>query len=142
MSTPTWSAASMRLVPGATSTSLPSIVTLGIVAAPHERFELVPELLDVADVGSDGAVVEGADGGAGAPLGDIEDGVEVFLAPLPFHDPMGHLVDPPRGFATGRALSARLVGVEARHHHERLGNRHRLVHHDDARRADHRARVL
>ena len=54
-------AASMTFVPAGTSTSLPSIVTLGTGSAPDQRLELVPELLDVADVRADRAVVERAD---------------------------------------------------------------------------------
>src|SRR5262245_13758518 len=132
----------MRLVPGATSTSFPSIVSLGTVATPDQRFELVAELLHVADVGADGAVVERADRRARAALGDVEDRIEILLAPFPFHDPVSHLVDPAGGFPARGALSARLVGVEARHDHQRVGNRYRVVHYDDASGADHRADVL
>src|ERR1700704_6763840 len=130
----------MRLVPGSTSTSLPSIVSLGI--ARDQGLELLTELLDVADVGADRAVVEGADGGAGAALGHVQDRVEVLLAALPLHDPVAHLVDPAGGLAAGRALAARLVRVEARHHHESLRDRDRLVHHDHTPGADHAARRL
>src|SRR5258705_11197364 len=120
----------MRLVPGATSTSLPSIVSLGI--ARDQGLELLAELLDVADVRADRAVVEGADGGAGPALGHVQDRVEVLLAALAGHDPVRHLVDPAGGLAAGRALTARLVRVEARHHHQGLRDRHRLAHTDNA----------
>src|SRR5258708_13980507 len=116
----------MRLVPGATSTSFPSIVSLGI--ARDQGLELLTEFLDVADVGADRAVVEGADGGAGAALGHVQDRIEVLLAALPVHDPVRHLVDPAGGLAAGRALAARLVRVEARHHHETLRDRDRPSH--------------
>src|SRR5215471_21719356 len=142
MSTPTCLAASRTLVPGATSTSIPSIVSLGTVSAPDERLELVAELLDVADVWSDGAVVEGADGRPRPALGDVDDGVEVFLPAVSIHDAMGHPVDPPGGLAARCALPAGLVRVEPRHHHQRLGDRDGLVEHDDARRPDHRSCVL
>src|SRR5439155_2005482 len=95
ISTPTCRAASMRLVPGGTSTSLPSMVSLGTVGTPDQRLELLPELLDVADVGADGAVVEGADGRARPPLGHVQDRVEVFLSPSAVDAPVGDLVDPP-----------------------------------------------
>src|SRR5574341_1110145 len=104
---PAWRAASMRLVPGATSTSLPSMVSLGTGSAPDKRFELLAEFLDVADVGADGAVVEGADRRAGPALGHVQDRVQVFLPALALHDPVGDLVDPARGLPTGRALAAR-----------------------------------
>src|SRR5262245_7173663 len=132
----------MRLVPGATSTSFPSMVSLGTVATPDERFELVAELLHVADVGADGAVVERTDRRARSAFGDVQDRVEVLLAALTLDDPMRHLVDPARGLAAWRALTARLVRVEARDHHQSIRDRHRLVHDDDAGRADHRAGVL
>src|SRR5213594_4850072 len=150
---PSWRAASMRLVPGATSISFPSMVSFGMGALPghrrgrgaspgaravgDQRLELVAELLDIGDVWPDGSVVEGADRGAGAALGHVKDRVEVFLAAVTGQDALAHLVDPTGGFATRRALAARLVGIEAGHHHERLGDGHRLVHHDDARRAGH-----
>src|SRR6266545_7757434 len=130
-------AASMRLVPWGTSTSVPLIWSLGMGAAPDQLLELVPELLDVADIRADGAIVEGADGRSRAAPGDIQDGVEILLAPLALDDAVGDLVDPPGGFPARRALAARLVGVEARHHHQRVGDGHGLVHHDDTRRADH-----
>src|SRR5580765_1466227 len=99
----------MRLVPGATSTSLPSIVSLGIVG--DQGLELAAELLDVADVGADRAVVEGADGGTGSALGHVQDRVQVVLAPLSLDDPVGHLVDPAGRLAARRALPARFVRV-------------------------------
>src|SRR5262249_60072992 len=89
-----------------------------------------------------GAVVEGADGGARAPLRHVEDGVEIFLAALALDQTLGHLVDPTRRLAARRALPAALVGVEARHHHEGLGDGHGVVHHDDSRRPDHGALAL
>src|SRR5262245_39335243 len=129
---PAWRAASSTFVPAGTSISLPSMVSLGTAAAPDESLEFLAELLDVADVWAHGAVVERADRGPGPALGDVQDRVEVLLAAFALHDPMGHLVDPSRRLAARRALSARLVGVEAGHHHERLGDRHGLVEHDDA----------
>src|SRR5712691_1154903 len=132
----------MRLVPEGTSTSFPSIVSLGMGCVPDQVLELRAELLDVADVGSDSAVVEGADRRPRPALRDVEDGVEVFLATFALDDAPGHLVDPPGGFTARRALAAALVRVEARDDHERLGHRHRLVHDDDAGRADHGALAL
>src|SRR5262249_2315898 len=96
-------------------------------------------LVDAGDVGPDCAVVEGTDGRAGAALRHVEDRVEVFLATLPLHDAPGHLVDPARRLAARRALTTALVGVEARDHHESLGDGHGLVHHDDPGGADHGA---
>src|SRR5437773_723119 len=76
----------MRFVPGGTSTAWPLIVSLGMRAgragrgrgddprarAVNQRFELPPELLDVGDVGPDGAVVKGADRRAASrPAGSI-----------------------------------------------------------------------
>src|SRR5438132_10015991 len=135
-------AASMRFVPASTSISLPSIVSFGTHSAPAQRLERRAELLDVGDVGADGAVVEGADRGAATALGNVEDGVEIVLAAVALDDAVDLLVDPAGGLAARRALPARLVGVEARQHHEGLGDRDALVHDDDAGRADHRARVL
>src|SRR5215813_15591844 len=132
-------AASMRLVPSGTSTGWPLMVSLGMRVAPDEVFELRTVLLDVADVGTDGAVVERADGRARAALRHVEDGIEVFLATLPLHDAPGHLVDPARRLGARRALTTALVGVEARDHHEGLGDGHGLVHHDDPGGADHGA---
>src|SRR5262245_39128758 len=111
----------MRLVPAGTSTSLPLMVSLGM---GDQRLELAPELLDVGDVRADRAVVERADRGAGAALGDIQDGVEIVLVTAPLDDPMHHLVDPAGRLAARRALPARLVRVEAGQHHEGLGNRY------------------
>src|SRR2546428_12826420 len=119
----------MRLVPVGTSTSLPLTVSLGM---GNQRLELTPEFLDVGDVRAHRAVVEGADRRAGAPLGHVEDGVEIVLAAAPLDDPAGHLVDPGPRLAARRALPAALAGVEPRDHPERLGARPRLVPGDDA----------
>src|SRR5919197_6135451 len=51
-----------------------------------QRLELVAEFLDVGDVGPDGAVVEGADGGAGAPARHVQDGVQILLAAVAGED--------------------------------------------------------
>src|SRR6266508_836753 len=139
---PTSRAASMRLVPGATATSFPSMVSLGTMTAPDEGFELLTELLDVADIGADGAIVEGADRRAGPALGHVQDRVQVLLPPLALHDPAGDLVDPARGLPAGRALAARLVGVEAPHHQQLLLVRHRAVNDAHAPRARHGPRLL
>src|SRR5215475_1775300 len=103
----------MRLVPGGTSITLPSMVSAGMAwpSSRNERLEFAAELLDVRHVGPDRPVVEGADGGAGPPAGHVEDLVEVVLLAFPLHEAVGHLVDPARRLATGRALSAALVGV-------------------------------
>src|SRR5438034_6614875 len=83
----------MRFVPGGTSTAWPLIVSLGMrggragrgrgddprARAVNQGFELPPELLDVGDVGPDGAVVKGADRRAGAPSRHVQDRVEVVL---------------------------------------------------------------
>src|SRR6266545_3916675 len=72
-----------------------------------ERLELGAEFFDVGDVGADGAVVEGADGGAAPAPGHVEDGVEIVLVPVAVDDAMDHLVDPPGRLAAGRAPPAR-----------------------------------
>src|SRR5262245_65963552 len=115
----------MRLVPGGTSTTRPSMVSVGMASpsSGNERLELAAELFDVRDVGPDGAVIERADGGARPPARHVEDLVEVVLLALALHDAVGHLVDPARRLPTGRALSTALVGVEASHHHQRLRDR-------------------
>src|SRR5712691_4595980 len=110
--------------------------------APDQVLELGAELLDVADVGPDGAVVEGADGRARPALRDVQDGIQVLLPSLALHDAVADLVDPPRGFPTRRALAARFVSIETGHHHEGVRNGHGLVHHDDAGGADHGALAL
>src|SRR4030095_726731 len=99
----------MRLVPAGNETSLPLMVSLGMRTAPlaDERLELLAELLDVADVWADGAVVERTDRRARPAAGHVEDGVEVLLAALPLQDAVAHLVDPPGGPAARRALAAR-----------------------------------
>src|SRR5882724_3463096 len=99
----------MRLVPAGTSTALPLIVSLG---TGNQGLELAAEFLDVGDVGAHRAVVEGADRRAGAPLGHVEDGVEILVAAAPLDDPAGHLVDPARRLPARRALPAALVGIE------------------------------
>src|ERR1700730_3404054 len=132
----------MRLVPSGTSIALPLTVSLGMDIAPNQVLELRAEFLDVADVGADRAVVEGADGRPCPALGHVEDGVEIFLAPLALDDAPGHLVDPAGRLPARRALAAAFVRVEACDDHERLGDGHRLVHHDDAGRADHGALAL
>src|SRR5262245_5359876 len=105
----------MRLVPGETSISLPSMVSLGMGLVGQEGLELGAKLLDVRDVGADGPVVEGADRGTAAAPGHVQDGVDVLLAPVPLDDAVDDLVDPPGGLPAGRALAAALVGVEAGH---------------------------
>src|SRR6266545_5646817 len=102
---PAWRAASIRLVPGATSIALPSMVSLGTAAAPDQRLELVAELLDVADIGPHRPVIERADGRPGAALGHVQDRVQVLLAPLAVHDPARHLINPSGGLAARRALA-------------------------------------
>src|SRR6267142_5730165 len=103
-------AASMRFVPASTSISLPSIVSFistlgggaGKAGARASRLpragswraqglELGAEFFDVGDVGADGAVVERADRGTAAALGDVEDGVEVVLAAVALDDAVHHL---------------------------------------------------
>src|SRR4030095_526935 len=111
----------MRLVPAGTSISLPLMVSLGMDSASDHRLELAAELFHEADVGADGAVVEGADRGAAGPARHVDDGVEILLAAPPLDDPACHLVDPPRGLAARRALATRLMGKEAREHHEGSG---------------------
>src|SRR5260370_3501975 len=106
-------AASIRLVPAGTPTSVPLIVSLGM---RDQRLELIAELLDVRDIRADGAVVEGADRGAGAALGHVEDLVEVVLLAAALDDPPAPFVDPAGGLATRLALAARLVGVDAPAH--------------------------
>src|SRR5215470_6848516 len=113
---PSCRAASMRFVPGATSISFPSMVSLGMPrpacspslgrsesrpsSFPNQRLELVAEFLDVGDVRPNGAIVEGTDRSASAALGDIEDRVEILLAAVAGQDALTHLVDPARGFPT------------------------------------------
>src|SRR2546426_8567112 len=91
----------MRFVPAGTSTAWPLIVSLGTrdrfagrgrgdspgARAFNQRLELRAELLDVGDIGPDGAIVEGADRRAGAAARDVQDRVEVVLLPTPLHDP-------------------------------------------------------
>src|SRR2546428_11118074 len=103
----------MRLVPAGTSTSLPLTVSLGM---GNQRLELTAEFLDVGDVRAHRAVVEGADRRAGAPLGHVEDGVEIVLAAAPLDDPAGQLVNPPRRPAARRALPPASRGVETADH--------------------------
>src|SRR5436309_14357522 len=90
---------------------------------PDQHFELVTELLDVGDVGSDGAVVERADGGAGAALGYVEDRVDILLAAMAGQDALAHPVDPARGLAAGGDLAPRPPSVEAGDQHGRRGDR-------------------
>src|SRR4029450_9075607 len=78
----------------------------GVGFAPDQILELRAEFLDVADVGTNRAVVEGTDGRARSTLGHVEDGVEVFLAPFALDDAVGHLVDPARRLAARGALAA------------------------------------
>src|SRR5262245_56913247 len=140
----------MRFVPAGTSTAWPSTVSFGIGpslgedasgsrpavgARPPCRprpdvtgavadvvVELRPELLDVRDVRPDRPVVKGANRAAHAPAGDVHDRVRVLGNDLPGKDPAGDLVDPAGALAAGRALPARLVGVEAGDHVEGFGD--------------------
>src|SRR5438046_4928739 len=98
---------------------------------PDELLELGAEFLDVADVGPDGAVVEGTDGRAGAASGDVVNGVEVLFPSLALHYAVAELVDPAGGLPAGRALAAGVVGVEAGRHNVRVRDGHRLDHDDD-----------
>src|SRR5262245_23555264 len=75
--------------------------------------ELRPELLDVGDVRADGPVVEGADRRPAGPLGHVHDVVRVPGNALAGQDAADDLEDPAGRLATGRALAAGLVGVEA-----------------------------
>src|SRR5437867_6526261 len=83
----------------------------GMGFAPDQILELRAEFLDVADIGTDRAVVEGADGRARSPLRHVEDRIEVFLASLALDEAVGHLVDPARGLAARRALAAAFVRI-------------------------------
>src|SRR6266699_6746420 len=88
---------------------------LGMGVAPNQVLELRAEFLDVADVGTDRAVVEGANGRPRSPFRHVENGIEVFLAPFALDEAVGHLIDPARRLAARSALATASVGVEARH---------------------------
>src|SRR6266542_234555 len=68
----------------------------GMGFAPDQVLELRAEFLDVADVRTDRAVVEGANGRPRSPLRHVENGIEIFLAPFALDEAVGHLVDPAR----------------------------------------------
>src|SRR3989441_12797846 len=117
----------MRFVPGGTSTAWPLIVSLGMrggragrgrgddprARAVNQGFELPSELLDVGDVGPDGAVVKGADRRAGAPGGDVRHGAErVHLLP-DLDDAEDDLVRSTRRLPLGRALLPVLMSIQS-----------------------------
>src|SRR5205809_7453916 len=125
----------MRFVPGGTSTAWPLIVSLGMrggraglgrgddprARAVNQRFELPSELLDVGDVGPDGAVVKGADRRAGAPSRHVQDRVEVVLPPPTLDDPTAHLIDPAGRLAAGRTMSDAVEVGDLSDSYTRLG---------------------
>src|SRR6266545_93363 len=154
---PICSAARMTRVPGATSSSLPSMVTFTVVGwsgmdssprtllvvgadghpaalegaavAADVLAELVAEVLQGRDDRAGRAVAEGAEGAAEDPVADVLEGVEVLVAALPALQAQEDLAHPVGALAARGALAAGLVGVE-------LGEVEAGAHHADVGRHD------
>src|SRR3990167_3946185 len=128
---PSWWAASITVLPSATSVFLPSISISSIslrhleeAAARalhvlgHQAFpvpdvvlELRAEVLDEALHRHGGRIAEGADGAAHDVVGDAVEQVEVLGAPLAVLDAVHDAVEPAGALAAGRALAAGLLEV-------------------------------
>src|SRR5436305_3683698 len=153
-------AASTRLVPAATSTVRSLIVTLGTSYAPFSNLileiapmgegagpipdvlvDLVLEALDQRLHRTDRRVAQGAERVAADVRADREEDLRIALRPLAVLDPLEHQLHPVRPLAAGRALPARFVVEELREPRNRPHHAGGVVHHDDRRRAEHRARL-
>jgi len=100
--------------------------------------ELPAEFLDRVLDRPGGAVGEPADRRAGHHahrVADLGEQVEIPQASLAGLDPFEHPQRPARALAARRALTARLVGEEAAGVVQEVDDAHRLVDHDDGRRA-------
>src|SRR5437773_12314082 len=145
---PTVFAASTIRVPAATASLWPSIVRLtsGMrcdLAFVPERVVLVLAV-EVAESRVDDParrITEPAE--AAAVLQRVRDAAEVVqlnLRPVVAEDALVHAHRPVAPDAAGRALAARLVGVELEKPVRRPHDAVRVVHHDHAARAAHRLR--
>src|SRR5690606_19708707 len=93
----------------------------GTTAVPDVGVDLVPEVLLEGDDRRNGGRAERADRGHlgrpveadAEPVRDVDEQIEVDCPPLPLLDPAQDHLHPGRALTTGRALAARLVGVEA-----------------------------
>src|SRR2546425_13309879 len=118
----------MSSVPGGTLTGVPSIVRLttpSAIGRPPSRhhhgappardvvLERALEALDAAHHGRRAGVREHADRLARHVLRQVEQEIQVGRLALPREDPLEDLRGPRGAFAALRALSARLVRVEA-----------------------------
>src|SRR3989440_9297971 len=152
----------MTSVPFGTLTGTPSMVRLtsssGITRPPslfprppwschHHRlasprdvvFELVPELLDPGDDGRGARVRQDADRLSGHVLREVEQQVQVGHLATSREDALEDLGGPRRALTALGALRARLVRVETGEPHDLVDHVRRVVEHDDASRAEHRA---
>src|SRR5437867_6679269 len=144
----------MTSVPGGTLTGAPSIVRLimpsaisRLPSADHYRlalareigFEFASEFLDPTHDGCRARVRQHADRLPRHVLGEIEEEVEVFGLALPRQDPLHDLGGPRRALAALRALRARLMRIETGEAHDLIDHVGRVVEHDHAARAEHRA---
>src|SRR5581483_5611002 len=102
----------------------------------------LPEVLQRCQHRRGGGVAEGAQRLAGDVAGDAAEQIEVAHRPLPALDPAKDLVEPVGALAAGRALPARLVAVEVQQVLGQPDHAGRLVHDDDGRRPEERARLL
>src|SRR5512139_3352542 len=75
------------------------------VAVLDVMLELVPEMSDEALHRPRRRVAERADGVAFDVVGDADEHVDVFFAPLPREDPLQRAVEPAGAFAARRALT-------------------------------------
>ena len=96
-----------------------TVVSAGVAAASPNAHSVLPAML----------------------FADADQQVDVAHLPFAALDPGQDLVQPVAPFAARRALAARLVLVEVQQVLRRPHHAGRLVHHDDAGRAEHRSRL-
>src|SRR5512141_1636842 len=129
---PSWFAASITVLPGATCVALPSISMLSCaIGGSHVRGHEAPLVIDVIlefvavvlDERANrhcGGIAERADRAALDIVRNRVQQVEIFVAALAVLDPVDHAPQPAGAFATRRALAARLLEIEIRQPQQRL----------------------
>ncbi len=111
----------------------------GAAAFADVRLVLGAEVLDRRQRRRRRGVAERAQRLADDVVADADQQVDVAHLPFAVLDPRQDLVEPVAAFAARRALAARLVLVEVQQVRRRPHHAGRLVHDDDAGRAEHRA---
>src|SRR5688500_1098715 len=106
--------------------------------AVDQSLELRAEFLDSRNDWNSARIAEHANRRAGHQVREIQERVEVFHRPLPVADSLEDLRRPRGAFAALRALSAALMGKEAREPGDDPHHRLFVVDDDDAAGAEHR----